>query len=84
MKKGIRLTKPNIEFPEVKRFSAPNEPLEGSEITAEFGNKEPAAWNEPPTDEGRQTPKVLPEDFRNPSKELVEKGLKEPNRSRNT
>lgn len=59
-----------------------DEPLEGSEINQELGNQEPAAWNEPPVDKGRQTAKVRPEDDRNPSQELVEKGLKEPNRSR--
>ena len=67
-----------------KKFLTSNESLDDSEITRELGNQEPAVWNEPPTDSGHRILPIRPEDDHNPSKDLVEKGLREPNRSRNS
>jgi hypothetical protein len=59
----------------------PNETLGDPEVAPELG-KEITAWDEAPESSGRIVEKIGPEDEASIGKELVEKGLRGPRRTR--
>jgi hypothetical protein len=61
---------------------APNETLGDPEVSPELG-RDITAWDEAPESSGKRVERVMPEDEASIGKELAEKGMKGPCRTRN-